>query len=623
MPSYIELDKNNNLPSSSGNGKIIFGIDNNGTVIVSDHNGNQFSTVGQSVLTSGVTANTITTNTISATTLYGDGSNLIVDPIYCARLTSRDYDGGLNNSSDNLVIGITYTITDYIANDDFSNVADVLSGTINTNGCVFRATGITPTNWSNGTTLTTTNNPNNIIAKNQLGFTPNWMAPSTGTYYFNFKDSVDYSKIFTKFTPTPDLTLNWGSYFTFNYNQFYYQDTSFNNGGGGFNGTVKTIVNLPNNQILVGGNFSYYDGNYCPYIIKLNEDGTINGDFFNNIGDGFNDSVLKIVVQPDGKILVGGYFNWYNGTSFSSYITRLNSDGTLDNSFNTNVGSICNSTVYSIVVQPDGKILVGGDFTNNFVRLNSNGTLDTTFNIGNGFNNTVRDIKLQSDGKILVCGYFDSYNLSYCGYGIARLNSNGEIDVSFKVNVGDGFNNHVLCIDIQEDNKILVGGYGFNNFNDIETSYSIARLNSDGTFDKSFNNGARNYNTGFNGVVYSIVAQSGGNILVGGDFTSYNNSDNNLSNTNYYVRLDKYGYVLQNAQVFNSAIYTITPLPYQKVLVGGDFTYYYDNNNDSSTNYIQKMYTGFDVVLFTQQYLDSGLSVYCLNNTEIEIKLCN
>ena len=623
MPSYIELDKNNNLPSSSGNGKIIFGIDNNGTVIVSDHNGNQFSTVGQSVLISGVTANTITTNTISATTLYGDGSNLIIDPIYCARLTSRDYDDGNNYSSDNLVIGITYTITDYIANDDFSNVADVLSGTINTNGCVFRATGITPTIWSSGTTLTTTNNPKNIIAKNQLGFTPNWMAPSTGTYYFNFKDSVDYSKIFTKFTPTPDLTLNWGSYFTFNYNQFYYQDTSFNNGG--FNRAVNTIVNLPNNQILVGGKFSDYNGSYCPYIIKLNEDGTINGDFFNNIGDGFNEPVLCIDIQEDNKILVGGYFNWYNGTSFSSHITRLNSDGTLDNSFNTNVGSICNSTVYSIVVQPDGKILVGGgDFTNNFVRLNSNGTLDTTFNIGHGFNNTVRDIKLQSDGKILVCGYFDSYNLSYCGYGIARLNSNGEIDVSFKVNVGDGFNNPVLCIDIQEDNKILVGGHGFNYFNNIKTSYSIARLNSDGTFDKSFNNGTiKNYNTGFNGVVNSIVAQSGGNILVGGDFTWYNNSDNNSSNTNFYVRLDKYGYVLQNAQVFNSAIYTITPLPYQKVLVGGDFTYYYDNNNDSSANYIQKMYTGFDVVLFTQQYLDSGLSVYCLNNTEIEIKLCN
>ena len=98
----------------------------------------------------------------------------------------------------------------------------------------------------------------------------------------------------------------------------------------------------------------------------------------------------------------------------------MNPDGSLDTSFNPNVGGAINTSVNVIVVQPDGKILIGGDFTtlapnggavvtrNRIARLNVNGTLDTNFN-PNG-NGVVSAIAVQADGKILVGGNFNGTN---------------------------------------------------------------------------------------------------------------------------------------------------------------------------------------------------------------------
>ena len=91
-----------------------------------------------------------------------------------------------------------------------------------------------------------------------------------------------------------------------------------------------------------------------------------------------NDRVRSITVQPDGKILVGGDFLNIGGQK-RSRIARLNADGTLDTSFNPNA----NGDVYSIALQVDGKIVVGGFFTtiggqtrNHIARFNADGTLD-------------------------------------------------------------------------------------------------------------------------------------------------------------------------------------------------------------------------------------------------------
>ena len=76
-----------------------------------------------------------------------------------------------------------------------------------------------------------------------------------------------------------------------------------------------------------------------------------------DIGTGFDNTVRVIDIQPDGKILVGGDFTKYNGTS-RNRIVRLNSNGSIDTSFN--IGTGFNDDVWTIDIQPDGKILVGG-----------------------------------------------------------------------------------------------------------------------------------------------------------------------------------------------------------------------------------------------------------------------
>src|ERR1039458_798831 len=98
--------------------------------------------------------------------------------------------------------------------------------------------------------------------------------------------------------------------------------------------------------------------------------------------------IHAVVVQPNGKAVVGGNFGSVNGIS-RNYVARLNTDGSTDTSFN--LGSGANSWVFSEALQPDGKVLIGGVFTsvdglsrNSIARLNSDGSVDTTFNPGSG-----------------------------------------------------------------------------------------------------------------------------------------------------------------------------------------------------------------------------------------------
>src|SRR5207244_3681952 len=127
------------------------------------------------------------------------------------------------------------------------------------------------------------------------------------------------------------------------------------------------------------------------------------------VGAGNFNFVFATAVQPDGKILIGGNFVTVLGVTRNN-IARLNTDGTLDTVFNPNAGSVGNH-VYAIAVQADGKILVGGDFTsiggetrNRIARLDATTGLADSFNPN--ANNDVNSIAVQADGKILVGGRF-------------------------------------------------------------------------------------------------------------------------------------------------------------------------------------------------------------------------
>ncbi|MDQ3192532.1 MAG: T9SS type A sorting domain-containing protein [Bacteroidota bacterium] len=299
-------------------------------------------------------------------------------------------------------------------------------------------------------------------------------------------------------------------------------DPSFNPGIG-FDGPVYSTAIQSDGKIIVGGWYTTFNGTSRNRIARINADGTLDTGF--DPGTGFIVAVTSTVIQSDGKIIVGGQFTDFNGTA-RNHIARLNANGTLDLSFNPGTGF--NNSVTSTAIQSNGKIIVGGYFTdfngtsrNRIARLNAAGTIDATFNPGSGFNSWVNSIAIQSDGKIIVGGNFTSYNGLARNY-IARLNANGTLDAGF--NPGAAFNGSVQSITIQSDGKIIVGGW----FSNSGTRNFIARLNADGTLDLSFDTGS-----GFNHAVYSTAIQSDGKIIVGGRFTNFNGTSiNRISRLN-------------------------------------------------------------------------------------------
>jgi uncharacterized delta-60 repeat protein len=295
-------------------------------------------------------------------------------------------------------------------------------------------------------------------------------------------------------------------------------DTAFSQGNSGFNGSVYDIVAQPDGKILVGGEFTTYNGISSPRIARLNSDGTLDTSF--NVGTGFGGTVNVMALYPNGKILASGNFTSYKGTSIRK-IARLNSDGTLDMTF-TQAGTGINNYANTVVILPDGKILAGGYFasfngttTPNLLRLNEDGSLDTTFvQTGAGIGSSVISLAIQPNGKILVGGSFSTYD-GNSRSKLLRLNADGSLDTTF-TQTGTGLNSNVNSIAVQSDGKILIGGH-FSTYNGTSLS-RLARLNEDGTIDSTFvQSGA-----GFNNAVRDFILQSSGKIIVAGDFTSYN-----------------------------------------------------------------------------------------------------
>lgn len=350
----------------------------------------------------------------------------------------------------------------------------------------------------------------------------------------------------------------------------------------GFNFVVNDMSIQSDGKIIVGGSFSNFNGTTANYITRLNSDGTLDTTF--NVGIGANNPIYCTAIQNDGKILIGGLFTLLNGTAINR-IARLNTDGTLDNTFT--IGTGFNNDLREIVVQNDGKIIVAGDFTlfngssrNRIIRLNSNGSIDNTFNIGIGFNNTVHDIYIQNDDKIIVCGNFTSFN-GTARNRIIRLNSNGTNDTSF--NPGAGASSEIRTIAMQNDGKIIIAG-NFSSFNGVIKN-SITRLNADGTVDGDFSIG-----NGFDNIVYCSIIQSDNKIVLTGNFSLFNGI-----NTSRIVRLNTDG-SFDNTFNVGSGInnYTLATAIQNdgKIIIGGAFTSYNGTlknriariNNDQSLN---------------------------------------
>jgi uncharacterized delta-60 repeat protein len=273
-------------------------------------------------------------------------------------------------------------------------------------------------------------------------------------------------------------------------------------------------------KTLIGGNFSSVGGESHNNIARLNADGSVDTSFQAE----FDGQVLCIALRDDGKILVGGDFLNVNGKKHSR-IVQLKADGSLDDEGNFNPDANVDGEVISMMIQPDGSILIGGRFStvndfgrNNIARLTADGFFDDkeSFNQMPGTNGAVLSMALQSDGRIVIGGEFTEVNKDTRNF-IARLMPDGSVDGDDTLNQGNGLNDAVSAVTVQADGKILIGG-AFTTFNDKSCNH-IARFEADGKRQDS-----EAFAAEANDAVLSMITQTDGKILISGDFTSVNDS---------------------------------------------------------------------------------------------------
>jgi uncharacterized delta-60 repeat protein len=403
------------------------------------------------------------------------------------------------------------------------------------------------------------------------------------------------SEVYTLALTTNNQTIIGGSFSTYSDGNNTYTvhgiarlnsdgslDTSFNSGvginvhpGGEF---IRSLALTPASQIVIGGNFTSYNGIQRNGVARLNSDGSLDAGF--NPGSGFNGTVWSVLAQSDGKVLVGGEFTSYNSTS-SKYIARLNSDGSLDTTFNSS--NLITGPVYSLAEAPsllfnlnrtanggsnedDQVITLGsvtsGTLTVNFDMLaipddmrifygNTNvaaGTGVLIYDTGNvsgtgtivlpfapvaGFATNLITIVMNQGGSTnsgTAWDYTASVSVPQTSSGVAvggkfkvtgqryanlaRLNVDGSLDTTF--NPGSGPDAAVRALGWQLNGQIVAGGE-FKTVNGSACGH-IARLNVNGSLDTGFFAG-----TGTDNTVYSVNIQlADGTIYVGGNFTSFN-----------------------------------------------------------------------------------------------------
>ena len=187
-------------------------------------------------------------------------------------------------------------------------------------------------------------------------------------------------------------------------------DTTFDPGSGA-SATVRTVAVQDDGKIVIGGDFTTYTGVTRDTIARLKTNGSLDSTFDPGTVNFFVDS---LALQSDGKIVIGGGFDTINGTS-RDRIARLNANGSLDTSFDPGAGA--NGAIFSVIVQGDGRIVLGGGFAtfngtahNYITRLNADGSLDSTFNPGTGANTSVYSVAVQGDGRIVLGGSFTAIN---------------------------------------------------------------------------------------------------------------------------------------------------------------------------------------------------------------------
>lgn len=299
----------------------------------------------------------------------------------------------------------------------------------------------------------------------------------------------------------------------------------------GFDSYVYSSLVTPEG-VYAAGAFDIYSSTPLKKIVRfLPDQNIIDTTFklpgtFGAAGAGFNNNIYKIARDPStAKIYAGGAFSSLNGVTYGRLI-RLNTDGTADTAFA--VGSGFNNSVWSIAVASDGKVYVGGDFTtyqgttsNRIIRLNTNGTIDATFNVGTGASGQVRDMAIDSQGRLVIVGNFATYNGTTVNK-ITRLNTDGSIDATFVstgMNASYGSQLNYLLVDAQD--RIYAIGESTSSYNGGASGTTLFRANADGSLDTTYTTRLRWVSYSYPGPS-ALALDSSGRLYVGNRSVGYN-----------------------------------------------------------------------------------------------------
>ena len=361
-----------------------------------------------------------------------------------------------------------------------------------------------------------------------------------------------------------------------------------------FGDRVEATAVQPDGKTIIAGSFSSVLGVPRNNIARLNADGTLDTGF--NPNPNAFGYISSVALQSDGKVLLGGNFttlqpNDAPAATERSYIARVYANGTLDISFDPKP----NATVYSVAVQADGKVLLGGHFTalrpngaayatarRHIARVNPDGTLDNEFDPN--ASSDVSTVAVQADGKVLLGGGFHTLQPKDATQvttrnNIARVNANGSLDAGFNPNA----NSYIHCVAVQADGRVLLGGY----FTALQpngaalatTRSRIARVNGDGTLDTGFDPKANNF-------VLSLAVQADGKVLLAGGFNTLQpNGAASAIPRNRIARVDADGTLDSGFNPNpNGVAYSVAAQADGKVLLGGEFTALQPNGSVSATS---------------------------------------
>ena len=336
----------------------------------------------------------------------------------------------------------------------------------------------------------------------------------------------------------------------------------------GVAGIVNSVQKQVDGKLVAGGEFNLVNGVPQTNIARLNIDGSLDVTFKPALVG--TEPVSSLVLQTDGKVV-----------TVARSLSRLNSDGTKDTAFAYQTNTV-QAPVYALAIQSDGKIIAAGTSMEarkgGIIRINPDGTVDSSFNVGNGIPSTflpsgqgmnrINSLAIQPDGKILAAGAFQLFN-NQARTNLVRLHQDGSVDVSFVLAAFTAFYSRydavLETVAVQSNGKIMVGGY----FSKVggRSCPSVARLNSDGSFDPSFISPI----TDSGGTVRVVVEHANGLLFIGGGFSLAQGGDNNDGNS--LIRLAPNGARDPGFGISATGvtIHNINVLDSGNIMVGGAF----------------------------------------------------